>query len=392
VIQVDDSKPLVHIGLETLPVPKAWYAVDSHLHMEWHRHYAPLFDVVFCAQQNLVRDLQAFRGGPNKAVWLPLAAWGSAGFVPWSERVWDVSFVGTLDPALNPERTALLANLLSLGQTVNVASGDISPIYPASKVVFNQSVRADLNLRFFEVMAMGALLITDRISHSQEDIGIPGTDYLVYAHGDAEDLRAKIRWALEHPAEAEAIARRGHAKAIRGHLIGHRASVVVKALEDAARAADSVMPSERTGPEEQAHVLAHLAAAHEHLSRLALPNALTAFFAEESRRLALAALRGSPGSPYALLTLAQLEFEKGAPAEALAWLGRAASDSAPGAAEGADEGYSRRYATLKALALAHAGRLAEARQAALVGIRRFPADAALAGIARALGVMDSASM
>jgi hypothetical protein len=38
------------------------------------------------------------------------------------------------------------------------------------------------------------------------------------------------------------------------------------------------------------------------------------------------------------------------------------------------------------LALAHAGRLAEARQTALMGLRRFPGDADLVGIARALGI------
>jgi glycosyl transferase family 1 len=403
VLQVDDSTPLAHAGLESLPGPKAWYAVDSHLHLEWHRHYASLFDRVFCAQQNLVRDLQTFRGAAREAVWLPLAAGSSSGFAPWNDRDWDVSFVGTLDPALNPERTALVDGLLARGQAVNVVRGDFRPVYPASKVVFNQSVRDDLNLRCFEVMALGALLITDRISHSLEDIGVPGTDFLVYARGDAGDLHAKIRWALDHPTEAEAIARRGHAKVIRGHMMGHRVSVLVRTLEgaggaDGSRAASSGFggPGDRTGPDGQAragaHVLSHLAAAQEHLSRLSLPKALAAYFAEESRRLALDALESMPGEPYALITLAQLDCEKGAPAEALVWLDRAAADgSGAGAAVDPDPEYSRRYAILRALALAHAGRLAEARQTALAGMRRFPADANLAGIARALGVAVPAS-
>lgn len=397
VLQVDDSKPLVHAGLEDLSVPKAWYAVDSHLHLEWHSHYATLFDAVFCAQQNLVPKLQAFRGNAWNALpvrWLPLAAGTGRGFTPWNDRVWDVSFVGTLDPALNPERTALIAELLSLGQVVNLASGDMVPVYPASKVAFNQSVHDDLNLRVFEAMALGALLITDGISHSLEEIGIPGTDFLVYAHGDAGDLYAKIRWALEHPAEAEAIARRGHAKVNGGHMMIHRAQALAQSLEDAGRTAGSARPNGADGQEAaREQVLDHLAAAHEHLSRLSLPNSLSAFFAVEARRLAHAALRASPSAPYALLALAQLDFERGAPAEALAWLGRAAlGGSGVGMPEDPDEGYSRRYIALRALALAHTGRLIQARQTVLLGLRRYPADAVLAEIARTLGVEDPLSL
>jgi hypothetical protein len=239
-------------------------------------------------------------------------------------------------------------------------------------------------------MALGALLITDRISHSLEDIGIPGTDFLVYARGDAQDLHAKITWALEHPAEAEAIARRGQAKVTAGHMIGHRVAALVKFLETAPVQGAPVdrVPKDLFNVRTNGPVLAHLAAAHEHLSRLSLPMPLVSFFAGESRRLALAALELPPESPYALLTLAQLDFGRDAPGEALSWLDRAA---AVAAGEGRDQGYARRYATLRALALAHVGRLAEARRTTLLGLSRFPGDADLGGIARALGIADPAS-
>jgi len=76
ILQVDDSTPLVHLGLERFPVRKAWYAVDSHLHA-WHPHYAVLFDRVFCAQANQVERLGAYLGA---ATWLPPGFGGE----PWA--------------------------------------------------------------------------------------------------------------------------------------------------------------------------------------------------------------------------------------------------------------------------------------------------------------------
>ncbi|MDB5049213.1 MAG: uncharacterized protein JWO30_2284 [Fibrobacteres bacterium] len=364
ILQVDDSNPLPHLGLESLPVPKAWYAVDSHLHWEWHRHYAPVFDLVFCAQQNRVPALSVFRG---KVEWLPLAFTDEPVFLPWSGREHDASFVGTLDPALNPARIALLDGLRSLGRPVHAVQGSTKPVYSASRLVINQSAHDDLNFRVFEAMGYGALLVTDRISHSLGEIAEPEKDFLVYAPGDAADLHAKVEWALGHPSEAEAMARRGHAKVSARHMMSHRIDRIAE-----------VMAGPLPIPSPRGHVLAHLAAAHEHLSRLALPGPLVEFFAAEARRHASAALDASPGEPYALLTLAQLDLEQGAHGPALAWL------ETDGAGEGG-EGYRQRYAFLKALLLAHAGRMAEARQTVLAGLRAFPLDADLLKLAAAVG-------
>ncbi|GEM_PF-876409 len=389
ILQVDDSTPLAHAGLEALPFRKAWYAVDSHLHMDWHRHFAPLFDVVFCAQQNRIPDLNVHRTQDFGAVWLPLACNDEPVFLPWEERTWDVSFVGTVDAALNPARVALLEGLRARGQDVHVTQGDHRPVYRASRIVLNQSVHDDLNLRCFESIGQGALLITDSLSHSLEDIGIPGTDFLVYPPGDAETLQGKIRWALGHPAEAEAIARAGQVKVMRAHTMAHRLDRLAEVLRSFR--ADGRLETQGN-PAVTGHVLAHLAVAQEHLSRLSLPAPLTAFFAGEARRLSLAALAKSPDEPFALLTLARLDLERGAVAEALAWLERSGNGSGTGFGVGAGVGgkdgggeYLRSYVTLLALLLAHNGRIAEARRTASAGLRDFPGDGDLQGLVKVLG-------
>jgi hypothetical protein len=358
--------------------------VDTHLHREWHRHYAPLFDRVFAAQLNQLGPLSAYRSGVE---WLPLSFPYEPEFLPWESRVHDVSFVGTVDASLNPARVGLLGRLASLGRPVHVAQGSCGPVYRASRAVLNQSVGDDLNARVFEAMGFGAVLITDRLSHSLREIGEPGRDFLVYEPGDASDAGAKIRWVLENPAEAEAMARRGNAKVSGSHTIRHRIRRVSEVLASAS-AARSVSagsgpfadpPASASAETGLARILGHLAAAHEHLSRLSLPPAVAGFFAAEAGRLASRALESSPREPFALLTLAQLELEKGDHAAALGRLELA------GSGEGEGEAYRRRYVFLKALLLAHGGRLAEARKALVEGLRDFPGDADLARLAPVLG-------
>jgi hypothetical protein len=397
ILQVDDSTPLAHAGLESLPFRTAWYAVDTHLHLDWHRDYAATFDLVFCAQRNRVADLDLhrIRSGAPRVIWLPLACNAEPGGLPWSGRFRDAAFVGTLDPARNPARSALFDGLAALGRTVDIVQGDYRPIYGSARVVINQSVHDDLNLRCFEAMGQGALLITDRISHSLEILGAEDREFLAYAAGDVDGLEAKIRWALEHPAESEAMARAGQARIAGGHMLAHRVAGLTASLaahpSPKAPAAGAPLAAADTATTAKAdHAaktgarLAHLAAAQEHLSRLALPAPLSAFFAEAARVSALAALEAAPDESFALLALTRLDFERGAMAEALAWSDRS-ERCGGGEGAGRGEGYSRSYATLRSLLLAHGGRMQEARRVAAAGLRDFPDDAHLQRLARALG-------
>jgi hypothetical protein len=157
ILQVDDSTPLAHTGLESLPFRTAWYAVDSHLHLDWHREFAAVFDLVFCAQRNRVAvlNLHRLRSGAPGVRWLPLACNAEPGGLPWSARIREAAFVGTLDPLRNPARSALFDGLAARGRTVDVIQGEYRPVYGSSRIVINQSVHDDLNLRCFEAMGQG---------------------------------------------------------------------------------------------------------------------------------------------------------------------------------------------------------------------------------------------
>jgi hypothetical protein len=41
-------------GIEELPMPRLYWAIDVHLNFFWQRHYAGLFDLVLVAQKDYV--------------------------------------------------------------------------------------------------------------------------------------------------------------------------------------------------------------------------------------------------------------------------------------------------------------------------------------------------
>jgi hypothetical protein len=304
IFQGDHSGPLIHTGLETATVPKAWYAVDAHLHGRWYPHYAPVFDRVFCAQLNQMENLRRWQ---PEISWLPLYCGREVEPVPWNERRFDISFVGKFDERLNPERKHFFDDLLSAGVRVHVVSGEWAPVYRDSKVVINHSVADDLNLRFFEAPGCGALLITDMLTHSMEDILTPGSDYFTYPRGDARSCAENVRWVFNHEHEAAEMAECARCKIRSAHMERHRAVTVLDWVVDFRNDGDKMAGGERE---------AHLAWAFDTVAQLDLPQALTDWYGRESLAHARNAHRAGDRSGYSAVLCADDALRRNDIAEA----------------------------------------------------------------------------
>ncbi len=300
IFQGDHSGPLIHTGLENYSIPKVWYAVDVHLHYQWYKHYAVIFDQVFCAQKKFVEMMSTYN--PN-VEWMPLFySQCKSQFVPWNKREYAISFVGTMDAKKNPERVELFENLKSRGIEVLVTTGKYDNIYSRSKIVINQSVADDLNLRFFEATGCGALLITDGLSHSMNEILEPGEDFLLYEHGNIGDLIDKIKWAEQNDSTAEIMAKRAQEKILKNHLEMHRAIRVL-----------SWFKSKKSGCEQSnsEKTLSHLAWTFDCCSKLDIPETVTDYFGKKAYKYANLVLNRSPDNSIALLLLAEQAFQNG---------------------------------------------------------------------------------
>lgn len=207
------------LNLAALPCPKACYLIDSHLaNITWHLQWARQFDYVFIAQREY---LPRFRQENPNTFWLPLACdpeiHGGLGM----PKQYDIGFVGST--MYNPRRTVLLD---TLGASFELHRercfwDDMARVFAASRIVFNNAVNRDLNMRVFEALCAGSMLLTDTAPGSGlEELFRDGEELALY-RCDAE-LPDVARFYLENPFLRKQVAARGQEVVQQAHTYDHR--------------------------------------------------------------------------------------------------------------------------------------------------------------------------
>ncbi len=221
-----------------LDCPTACYLIDTHLNMPLHLEWAPKFDWVFLAQREYVRTFEL--GGCAHVAWLPLGCDPSIHRVGDVPKRHDIGFVGSVT-ADNPRRRALL-DRLSRRFGVHVERSflrEMATTFAASRMVFNNAIRNDLNMRVFEVLCSGSLLLTDRIPGSGLEEMFLDREHVAYYEDDS--IEETAAYYLAHDEEREAIAAKGQAEALRWHTYDRRAEALMRTVfESGQEAFDAV--------------------------------------------------------------------------------------------------------------------------------------------------------
>ena len=141
------------------------------------------------------------------------------------ERDIDVLFVGSMNGHVQSERAPWLARLARLSERhrVLLASGVYGDAYPAllnrARIVWNRSIRGELNMRAYEAPACGALLLMERENLEVRDVFTDGVSCALY---DATDLETQIERYLGRPDRLRRVAdagwRRVQTETYRHHL------------------------------------------------------------------------------------------------------------------------------------------------------------------------------
>ncbi len=209
--------------------PCAWWAIDTHLNFEWCSTKAADFDSVFAAQRDGAERLRA--SGIASARWLPLACDPEIHRRHPLPKERDVAFVGNLFPGA---RSELVGRILERHPDSFVGRAyfdEMARLYSSSRIVFNRSIRDDINMRVFEALACGSLLVTnDLAENGQDELFVPGTHLVTYR--DAEELLRAIGHHLEHPGDRERIAAIGRREVLANHTYRHRMETLVAAVEE----------------------------------------------------------------------------------------------------------------------------------------------------------------
>jgi len=235
-------------GVRELPCPTACYLIDTHLHLERHLELARSFDVVFVAQRAYLPEFR--KAGICEVHWLPLACDPVVHGGRGGAKRFAVAFVGSLGPC-HPERSRLL-EMLRERVPVHVERcflEEMAGVFSASRIVFNRSVRGDLNMRVFEAMASGALLVTDEAAGSGLTDLFGDREHLAVYRSDRE-LVEIVEYYLACERERERVARAGAEEVLARHTYAHRAKTMMEILAPLleARPAPSVRPAPRRGP------------------------------------------------------------------------------------------------------------------------------------------------
>lgn len=216
------------IGLEKMNCITAWYGIDTHMDYNKHLRISRLFDVTFVAQKEYVSRLTS--DGIKQAHWLPL------GFAPELlplknlDRDIDISYVGSINVNINPHRHQLISNLKDNfnSNSFGLASPkEMGEIYSRSKIVFNKSVKNDINMRFFEAMGTGAVLVTDPImENGLEDLFERNKHYITYENDN--ELIPTVASLLSEPDRLAEISKNVQKLILEKHTYDHRAKSILE--------------------------------------------------------------------------------------------------------------------------------------------------------------------
>lgn len=212
-------------NLEVLNCLKAIYLIDSHLAFDLHLELAKDYDIVFAAHKPAVEMFK--ERGIENVFWVPPACDPDLHEKKAEEKKYDVGFVGSS----SQERVDLLNKL---GQRFNTYYERcflerMAEVYSQSKIVFNKSIEGGLNMRVFEALASGSMLLTNEAHGSGLEDLFEDRKHLVIYRCDNE-LIDFADYYLKNDDEREEIASEGMRKVLNEHTYGHRVKDMIKTL------------------------------------------------------------------------------------------------------------------------------------------------------------------
>ena len=147
---------------------------------------------------------------------------------------WDVVFIGNLKHSVQQEREAQLHQLARLRSKYRVHIGtkilgtEYARFLNSSHLVFNRPIRGEANMRFFESLGCGALVLNPHLDELDLLGFHPGEHYLPYG-----DLETVIEDFLENWSERRKLEKKEKVRQIlQSHTYDWRAQELVKKISE----------------------------------------------------------------------------------------------------------------------------------------------------------------
>ncbi|WP_026905523.1 glycosyltransferase family protein [Pedobacter glucosidilyticus] len=172
-------------NIENTNCKTVWYGIDTHMDYNKHLAIGKVFDITMVAQKQYIESLR--KDGLSNIFWLPLA-YESAIRNDSKDKKFLISYVGSNNSHLHPDRHRMIELIKKRYSEIffgKAMPDEMRDIYASSKLVFNKSVNNDINMRYFEAMGEGAVLLTDRaVNNGAEELFQEGKHYFIYDNDD----------------------------------------------------------------------------------------------------------------------------------------------------------------------------------------------------------------
>jgi len=217
--------PFLPWGLADVDIPTACFQVDTYAYTRRRISWSMLFDLVLVFHPGY--DLEFLEAGHPGARLMPHAVEAQLFSGPELERIYEVGWVGQTEGPVYRARGRILAELSKSFRMNEIASrypaAELTAIYRQSKMVVNigrDDRPQDANVRTFEAMAAGALLITSLPSELTA-IGFQDGVHFVGYRSEAEITGLVPRYLADDTARRK-IAEAGRELVLREHTYDRR--------------------------------------------------------------------------------------------------------------------------------------------------------------------------
>jgi glycosyltransferase involved in cell wall biosynthesis len=236
-ILVDYGEDALNIPLDwEIPHPNAYWAADTHLGYEYRLKRAKQFDHVFLCHKAQIPQMIKDGIAPDKIHYLPCAAEPDC-YKPYPViKKWKWCFIGHFNSDHRIDLIDRFVKEFGLGdgkgylgwrfpqQRGHNVLDDAAKKYAMSQFVINDAIREDQNMRIWESMASGSMLITQRIN-GIEDFFEDGKDLVLY--DSIDEAIKKANYYLSNSEERESIAQSGLKRILSGHTYADRTKAIL---------------------------------------------------------------------------------------------------------------------------------------------------------------------
>lgn len=236
-ILVDYGEDGLNIPLDwTIPSPNAYWVADSHLGYDYRLKRAREFDHVFISHSPSIDRFIKDGIDPDKIHYLPWAAEQEC-FKPYPIiEKYDWSFIGHLNNEFRIDLVDRFCKEWPLGSHgyfgarrseipgYNVMD-DCAKKFSMSRIILNEAVKEDLNMRVFEALACRRFLLTeevpDLLKHFQDGVHLR-------TFKTVDEAVEIAKYYLAYPEDRGIMAEAGYREFLDKHTYMHRAKEILK--------------------------------------------------------------------------------------------------------------------------------------------------------------------